>query len=180
MSDGSGVKTLGDGTPWAPLREDDRAWLATEVHRLLPLLSNPRRQAWAYKLIDNLLWFWTADAVHPDGQVKRDAIKYDPRLLHHTNAALRSLTHGVSTNDEKVQHEHAGERAEIIAVLKQHATTVVEVTEILKALNFAVLVTKDEHRRLGKRSWPADWRQRKWPSHYEAQKIAINPPSRRR
>jgi hypothetical protein len=126
-------------------------------------------------LIDNLLWFWTADAVHPDGQIKRDAIKHDPRFLHHTNAALRSLTHGASTKDEKVQHEHAGERAEIIAVLKKHATTVIEMNEILEALNFAVLVTKDEHRRLGKRSWSADWRQRRWASHYEAQKSNVSP-----
>jgi hypothetical protein len=167
-------------TTWDYLGGADEEWIATEVHRLLPLLSDPRRHAWAYKLIDTLLWFWTADAVHPDGHVQRDAIKYDHRYLHHTNAALRSLTHGPSTKHDKVQHEHAGERAEIIEVLRASTKTVHDVITVLKALNIAVLVTKHEHHALGKRRWAKDWKDRKWEAHYAGHKIDVNPPSRKR
>jgi hypothetical protein len=168
-------------TEWELLSEADQRWLATQIHQLVPSLDDHRRGAWAHKLIDALLWFWTADAVHPtNGHIQRDAVKHDPRYIHHTNAALRSLSEGFSMEDDKVQHEHAGERMEIIEVLRKHGKTVEDVCEILRALNVAVLVTKQEHRALGKRVWGDEWRARKWSSHYEARDIAINPPTQKR
>jgi hypothetical protein len=162
---------------WEPLGAADKEWIATEIHHLLPSLrKDKRRRAWAYALIDELLWFWTADAVHPEGHVKRDAIKYDPRYLHHTDAALRSLTEGVSTKDEKVQHEHAGERVEIIEILENHGKTARDVVDILETLNVAVLVTKREHQALGKRAWNGDWNKRKWDAHYKAKSLVVHPP----
>ena len=120
-------------TEWQALAGEDLRWIANEIHGLLPMLQNQRRYAWGYKLIDTPLWFWTADAVHPDGQIRRDAISLDPRYLHHTDAAQQSLVNGPATREDKVQHEHAGEKAEIIELLKQPGRTVDDVLAILEA-----------------------------------------------
>jgi hypothetical protein len=173
------VQLMSADTNWAGLTEGDQRWIATQVYQLLPVLKDERRREWANRLIGDLLWFWTADAVDPEGRIKRDAIKHDHRYLHHTKAALLSLTKGPKTKHDKVQHEHAGERAEIIAVLEKHANSVDAVIEILETLNVAVLVTKHEHHALGKRTWPEDWRKRKWREHYDAKEFFVNPPVRK-
>lgn len=158
------------------LDQSDETWLATEIHHLLDALrTDPRRRAWAYALIDDLLWFWTADAVH-QGKVRRDAIKTDARYLHSTEAARRSLADRDVREEHPVQHEHAGERVEIIDVLRAHGHTVPQVLEILRHLNVAVIVTHDEHKRVGKRQWPEEWRDRRWQERYEELKIALHDP----
>jgi hypothetical protein len=159
------------------LSEDDEQWIATELLRQLETMrKDPRRVAWAYALIDDLLWFWTADAVHPDGKIRRDAIKTDPRF-HSTDAARRSLDDGFSLKEDKVQHEHAGERAEIIAALKANAHTVAKVLEIVRHLNVAVLVTRREHKALGKRHWPEAWHERQWRRRYDDLEMALREPT---
>ena len=169
---------------WQSLSDDDEQWIAGELlHYLETLRKDSRRRAWAYALIDDLLWFWTADAVHADGSVRRDAIKTDPRYLHSTTAARESLDGATTTKEDKVQHEHAGERAEIIAVLEERAHTLAEVLGIVRHLNVAVLVTRREHKALGKRQWPTEWRERQWRKPYDELKISLHEPtvaSRRR
>jgi hypothetical protein len=81
--------------------------------------------------------------------------------LYSAAAAGESLDGAAATKEDKVQHEHAGERAEIIAVLEDHGRTVAEVLDIVRHLNVAVLVTRREHKAMGKRQLPKDWRA--WP-----------------
>lgn len=158
------------------LSDADETWLATEIHRLLPTLrSDERRYAWAYALVDDLLWFWTADAVH-QGKVKRDAIKADRRYQHSTAAARSSLADREVRKEHPVQHDHAGEIARIIAVLEKHGHTVAAVLEILRHLNVAVLVTAEEHKLVRKRSWPDAWRARRWQKPYEDLEIGLQAP----
>src|SRR5580698_10391185 len=107
-------------TPWGRISTEDKNWIASKVFELLQEpKSDGRYAAWVDALIHDLLWFWTADAVHPDGIIKRDAIKHDPRYIHHTDAALRSWEHGWKREEDKLQHEHAGERQEILDVLRR-------------------------------------------------------------
>jgi hypothetical protein len=44
-------------------------------------------------------------------------------------------------------------------------------------LNVAVLVTRREHKALGKRQWPVEWRARQWRKAYDDLKIALHEPT---
>jgi hypothetical protein len=158
------------------LEPRDRKWIASEIFRLRGKLKG-RRRAWAYKLIDTMLWFWTADAVNSKKLIQRDAIKNSLDHLRHTVAARRSLEGGPKDDDDKVQHEHASERAELIALVEQPQVTEADVLKMLIKLNVAVLVTRKEHRALPTVAWDANWRKRAWDARHK--KGTIKSPLKR-
>lgn len=154
------------------LSPDDQAWLAEETFRLLPALKLVRRRAWARRLIRELLWFWTADAVNARGVIQRDAIKYDPLHLRHTDAALRAWESG---DTSKLEHEHAAELAELLDILETvEFASASDVLEFLQKMNIAVLVVDTEHRELAKVEWPKNWRERNPLARYRD--ITVNEP----
>jgi hypothetical protein len=156
-----------------PLSPEDEDWIAGEIWRLLPVLKNPRRRWWGRRLVRELLWFWTADAVNDRDVIQRDAVKYDPRYLHHTDAALDAAEHGEKS---ELEHEHAAEIAELLDILENDRfTTASDVRDLLVHLNIAVLVTATEHRSLSPVPWPNEWRVRQPLARYS--RITVRPPS---
>jgi hypothetical protein len=133
----------------APLDDQARREIAGVALRGLRVGESVHLRRLGAKLVDDALWFWTADALRR-GEYARDAVKRELAVLPHTRAASNAL----SPND--LRHEHSVPRRVVRAHLESAHNRWSEVpdrqaiAEIACALDRCapVLVTVDEDRRL--------------------------------
>ncbi|MCB9585268.1 MAG: hypothetical protein H6718_07715 [Polyangiaceae bacterium] len=165
---------------WKPLGEREKRELAKWASNYANLanLGDSMREL-AKNRLDGIFWYWTADAIHPDGHVVRDAIKHDLRYLHHTQAAWdlhgknrRGSRKRQSAWGKGLQHEHVVPKAYLSRKILGGDCHVDTIHEVLARLCIAAVVTANEHRHLLK--LPPDWDEKEQFFRYNGR--VVRPP----
>ena len=143
-----------------------QAVLSEEIARQLPLARQGPRTAWAYRIIDNYLWFWTADGEDEQGEIGRDKLKYSFDFLWHSQAAcgLSRAACAARRPEEAatdLRHEHAVPKSLIQdRLLRSPGIDAKEVMAVLEQHCRAVILTNEEDKKLNKffrNSMPSPW-----------------------
>ena len=178
------------GDEYEGLGAPHREWLIAQANLITQLARSGTDPVGvcAAKFIDWIVWFWTADGCHPrSGAVRRDAIKHDPRHLNSTAAARRAIKAAAKAGirpSSVVEHEHAVPKRVLIRLMLDDGWGA---RDVLIHFAHAVVVTKDEHRRLNlhyRNDMPEEWepsaRTADAFARYSAPEvgIAIDPPNR--
>jgi hypothetical protein len=154
---------------WSPLGSDQKRYLCDEISRQISSARDPRRAAWAIKLIHECFWFWTADGVDDQGRVGRDKLKYSVDALWHSESVCglsrtdceRGHPSKVRHPTSNLRHEHAVPRKLILERLLAGAPLAQEqLLGLLERLCLGVVLTKDEDAALNahfQRAMPPAW-----------------------
>ena len=157
---------MGRNDRWKPLSPEHKRYLSEEIARQLPLARKGPCTAWAYRIIDNYLWFWTADGEDEQGEIGRDALKYSFDFLWHSEAAcgLSRAECAAGRPEEAAtdpRHEHAVPKRLIQdRLLRSPGIDANEVMAVLEQHCRAVILTNEEDKKLNKyfrNSMPSPW-----------------------
>ncbi|MEZ4234406.1 MAG: hypothetical protein R3B89_34850 [Polyangiaceae bacterium] len=148
---------------WKPLGEKEKRELAKWAAGYSKLArSNDSMRELGRDGLDAIFWYWTADALDPEGYVVRDAIKYNFSHLPHTAGARsqlelnqRDMPTQPSGWGRGLQHEHVIPKAALIRVIMANRLNADAIYELLSKFCCAAIVTPDEHKKLAKVS--DDW-----------------------